>query len=61
METTFTTTPNGAHAHRWVIEEPHGPVSQGHCKVCRAEREFKNWLAETDFITNEEHRQATAA
>jgi len=22
------------------------------------EREFKNWLADGDFITNEEHRQA---
>jgi len=33
-------------------------VSVGVCKICGMEREFKNWLADGDFITNEEHRQA---
>jgi hypothetical protein len=46
------------HAHRWRIEEPNGPVSHGVCKVCGTTKEFKNWLSEGDFITNEEHRIA---
>ena len=46
------------HAHRWRIPEPDGPVSIGTCKVCGAEKEFRNWLSDMDFITNEEHRQA---
>jgi len=46
------------HFHRWRIEEPNGPTSKGVCKVCGAEKEFKNWLADSDFITNEEHRVA---
>jgi len=49
------------HVHHWVIEEANGPVSHGHCKKCKATREFKNWLESTDFITNEEQRQAVAA
>jgi hypothetical protein len=47
-----------AHAHRWRIEEPNGAFSLGVCKVCGAEKQFRNWLEETDFITNEEHRVA---
>jgi len=46
------------HKHRWRIAEPNGPVSVGTCKVCGAEKEFRNWLSDMDFITNEEHRQA---
>lgn len=46
------------HAHRWVIEEARGPKSRGICKVCGEEKLFKNWLEDSDFITNEEHRQA---
>ena len=46
------------HAHHWVIEEASGPLSGGRCKTCGAIKEFKNWLADGDFITNEEHRLA---
>jgi hypothetical protein len=46
------------HAHHWVIEEAQGPLSQGVCKRCGVVKPFKNWLEETDFITNEEHRIA---
>ncbi len=46
------------HFHRWRIEEPNGPTSKGICKICGAEKVFKNWLSDTDFITNEEHRVA---
>jgi len=46
------------HFHRWRIDEPNGPVSMGVCKVCGESKEFRNWLADMDFITNEEHRAA---
>ncbi len=46
------------HAHHWLIDEADGPLSRGRCKRCGAVREFKNWLEDTDFITNEEHRIA---
>lgn len=55
---THTTEPVADHGHRWRIEEPDGPVSMGVCKICGATKEFKNWLSDSDFITNEEHRMA---
>ena len=59
MEATIhEITPRAAHAHPWLIEEASGPVSQGRCKSCGATKAFKNWLEDTDFITNEEHRIA---
>lgn len=59
MEATIhDITARTEHAHHWVIEEASGPVSAGRCKRCGAAKEFKNWLADTDFITNEEHRIA---
>ena len=44
-------TPIGTHAHRWILDEPHGPTSSGACRICGAHREFRNWLWETDFTT----------
>jgi len=59
MEATIhEITPRAEHAHHWLIEEASGPVSRGQCKRCGATKEFKNWLEDTDFITNEEHRIA---
>jgi hypothetical protein len=49
------------HFHRWRIDEPNGQISVGTCKTCGATKEFKNWLSDGDFITNEEHRMASAA
>ena len=46
------------HAHHWLIEEAQGAQSRGVCKRCGAIKEFKNWLEDSDFITNEEHRVA---
>lgn len=46
------------HAHHWLIAEANGPRSSGYCKTCGALKEFKNWLEDGDFITNEEHRIA---
>lgn len=58
METQEVTNGAPAHAHHWVIEEAAGPLSGGRCKTCGEARAFKNWLADGDFITNEEHRTA---
>lgn len=57
METETTTTA-AMHAHHWVIDEANGPLSAGRCKRCGATKAFKNWLEDSDFITNEEHRIA---
>ncbi|MCC6382367.1 MAG: hypothetical protein IT304_07645 [Dehalococcoidia bacterium] len=60
-ETTTTNQAEAArpdHYHRWRIEEPNGPVSTGVCKICGQTKQFKNWLSDMDFITNEEHRIA---
>lgn len=54
---TETATP-ADHFHHWRIEEPNGLVSIGVCKHCGTTKEFRNWLADGDFITNEEHRSA---
>jgi hypothetical protein len=49
------------HAHRWRIAEPNGPASAGICRMCGASGLFKNWLSESDFLTNEEHRSGADA
>jgi hypothetical protein len=46
------------HFHRWRIDEPNGAISVGVCKICGTTKQFKNWLSDGDFITNEEHRSA---
>lgn len=57
-KTHSATRPAADHYHRWRIDEPSGPRSTGVCKVCGEHKEFKNWLSDMDFITNEEHRSA---
>ena len=56
--TVHEITAREEHAHHWLIEEARGATSTGRCKRCGATRDFKNWLEDTDFITNEEHRSA---
>ena len=34
----------GTCIHYWIIDAPEGPVSQGVCRKCRAQREFFNLL-----------------
>ena len=58
---TTKTAAQPQHFHRWRIDEPSGPVSLGRCYESGAVKEFKNWLSESDFITNEEHRMTRAA
>ena len=55
---TETVVPQADHYHHWKIEEPNGLVSIGVCKHCGTTKEFRNWLSDGDFITNEEHRSA---
>jgi len=31
-------------AHHWVIDGAGGPTSKGMCRLCGAERDFKNYL-----------------
>ena len=38
--------------HHWLIESPHGATSMGICKVCGAEREFRNSAG--DFLWEDE-------
>ncbi len=49
---------HGQHAHHWRIDEANGPLSSGVCKICGIAKPFKNWLSDTDFITNTEHQVA---
>ena len=35
--------------HYWVIESPRGPVSNGVCKLCNEEREFRNSFANSGW------------
>ena len=35
-------TRDGQCRHHWLIESPEGPISVGICKLCGAQREFRN-------------------
>lgn len=62
MDTAATVTEAPpAHHHHWLIEEVSGLLSVGVCRYCHARREFRNWLSETDFITNTEFRSLRAS
>lgn len=55
---TPTPTSTKGHVHHWVIEEANGPLSYGRCKLCGGQKEFRNWLLESDFTTRSEHELA---
>ena len=38
--------------HHWLIESPHGATSMGICKLCGAEKEFRNSAG--DFLWEDE-------
>ena len=40
-ESNEATTESGCR-HHWLIESPHGPISMGICKLCGAQKEFRN-------------------
>jgi hypothetical protein len=41
-----TTAQAQNHAHHWIIDEAVGPMSNGRCRNCGAEREFRNFPEE---------------
>ena len=45
--------------HHWLIESPHGATSMGTCKLCGAEKEFRNsasdWLWEDEPLSELTH------
>ena len=38
--------------HHWLIESPHGATSMGICKICGAQKEFRNSAG--DFLWEDE-------
>lgn len=38
--------------HHWIIESPHGALSNGRCKVCGEERQFRN--SANDYIWDDD-------
>lgn len=38
--------------HHWLIESPHGATSMGMCKLCGAQKEFRN--SAQDFLWEDE-------
>lgn len=47
------------HSHHWRIEEANGQFSEGVCIICGATKQFSNWLADSDYILNSEHRDGS--
>lgn len=45
--------------HHWLIESPHGATSMGICKLCGAQKEFRNsahgWLWEDEPLSELSH------
>ena len=42
----------GACRHHWLIESPHGALSDGRCKLCGEERQFRN--STSDYIWDDD-------
>ena len=42
----------GGCRHHWLIESPEGPTSMGICKLCGAQKEFRNSV--TDLLWEDE-------
>tara|TARA_B100000029_G_scaffold326813_1_gene319247 strand:+ start:1213 stop:1455 length:243 start_codon:yes stop_codon:yes gene_type:complete len=39
-------------AHHWIIEPPNGAVSQGSCKICGEQKEFRNSFEYSSWYGN---------
>jgi hypothetical protein len=35
--------------HHWIIQSRNGPTSKGRCKICLAEREFRNYAGDSPW------------
>ena len=42
----------GACRHHWIIESPRGALSDGRCKICGEERQFRN--SASDYIWDDD-------
>ncbi|MDE2765446.1 MAG: hypothetical protein OXI25_03320 [Chloroflexota bacterium] len=49
------------HGHHWLIESPNGPTSMGVCRICGAEREFKNSVQITSWESDGSHASRNQA
>ena len=46
---SLETGQNDECVHFWVIETPNGPTSQGTCKLCGKEQEFRNSVSSSTW------------
>jgi len=51
-EAAPASTDNGTCRHHWIIESPHGALSDGRCKICGEERQFRN--SASDYIWDDD-------
>ncbi len=51
-EATVAPAEAGGCQHHWLIESPRGALSNGRCKVCGEEREFRN--SANDYIWDDD-------
>ncbi len=47
--------------HHWLIDSPSGPTSTGVCRLCGAEREFRNFLEGARWEDDSSSGQAAAS
>jgi hypothetical protein len=51
-EETTAKVADGGCVHHWVIDPPNGAVSQGRCKACGEEKEFRNSFEYSSWYGN---------
>jgi hypothetical protein len=42
--------------HYWMIDSPTGPISRGRCRLCGAQREFRNYLRDCLGVSEDEFK-----
>jgi hypothetical protein len=47
--------------HHWILEAPEARTSHGECLLCKARREFPNYLSDCLIDSDEEHFEAWLA
>jgi hypothetical protein len=43
--------------HYWILEIPAGPASKGVCKLCGAQKEFRNYIQDCLLVNDEEFQE----
>mgnify|MGYP003962425011 FL=1 len=51
-EETTASVDEGGCVHHWVIDPPNGAVSQGRCKACGEQKEFRNSFEYSSWYGN---------